>query len=299
MELQHLRAFATVAECGTLTAAAARLHCSQPTVSAQIQTLEKHFGVSLFERQAQGVALTIQGARLLERARSILAGVEQADRLAAALRDGVPETLRLGIIDDGYGLMLQDIIGHYQRQYPDVRLQLRNGASGAKRAEVIAGELEVAIVEGPVLEEELVAWPLMEVTLQIAMTPALCAELAQAELVEVAGRPWVFSDPRCSYAALMSRLSEELGITLDRRFSTDSVQACLELVMAGHAISLCNRDRVAELLAQGSIALWPGFQARLPRSVIAHRDRAEEPAIRALIASCLAAFGKRAGRLVA
>ena len=252
--------------------------------------------MTLFERNAQGASITPVGARLLERARAILNAVARTEGLAAAMRDGVPETVRLGIVDDGYGLMIQDIAAEYRRHYPDVQLTLHNGASGEKRAQIIAGDLEAAVIEGPVLEDEVVAWPLMDVALQIILPPAWASELEHAELATVVACPWIFMSPACSYHALVTRLGEDMDISLDRRFTTDSVQACIDLVSGAQGISLMNRDRVAGHVTRGEITPWSGFHACLPRSIIAHRDRCEEPAIRNLIDSCLRVFRRRAGR---
>lgn len=65
-ELRHLRYFAAVAEAGTVTAAAARLHIAQPSLSQQIAALERRVGAQLFHRGRHGMALTDAGRRLLD-----------------------------------------------------------------------------------------------------------------------------------------------------------------------------------------------------------------------------------------
>src|ERR671928_62978 len=84
----QLRYFLAVAEEGRFSRAANRLHIAAPSLSQQIQALERELRVRLFERTTQRVELTIAGQALVERARVILAEVERAraDVRAAATR---------------------------------------------------------------------------------------------------------------------------------------------------------------------------------------------------------------------
>jgi len=83
MDLQQLRYVVTVAETGSITAAARRLFMGQPNLSRTIRELEKELGISLFERTPRGVAPTRSGESFLAYARSIL---EQVDKLEAMYR---------------------------------------------------------------------------------------------------------------------------------------------------------------------------------------------------------------------
>ena len=79
MELRHLRYFVAVAEEGSLTTAAAlRLHTSQPSLSRQIRELEYQVGAELLSRSVHGVELTAAGKAFLDHARLALAQVDAA-----------------------------------------------------------------------------------------------------------------------------------------------------------------------------------------------------------------------------
>ncbi|WP_167132558.1 LysR family transcriptional regulator [Paramicrobacterium chengjingii] len=77
MELRHLRYFTVVAECGSLTAAAAQLHISQPPLSVAIAQLESDLGARLFTRTARGVDLTSAGHFLLDACTRILGEIDE------------------------------------------------------------------------------------------------------------------------------------------------------------------------------------------------------------------------------
>src|SRR5260221_2974475 len=97
MELRELSAFVAVVEEGGLSAAARRLHVSQPALSQTISGLERELRVQLLVRSRTGTRPTEAGAVLLGEARAVLARYQQAVRTMAQLSDRPEGGLRLGI----------------------------------------------------------------------------------------------------------------------------------------------------------------------------------------------------------
>ncbi len=89
MSLDQLRAVVVVAEEGSVTKAAARLHISQPPLSRQIANLEDELGQRLFDRRSTGMSLNARGQAFVDRARAILDAVD-ALRADLADLDGAP-----------------------------------------------------------------------------------------------------------------------------------------------------------------------------------------------------------------
>src|SRR5919198_245380 len=98
MELRHLATFVAVAEEGSFTRAAGRLHVVQSAVSAAVRALERELGVTLFDRSTHRVELTDAGRALLPEARRTLAAAAAARDAVDQLRGGLRGTVRLGMM---------------------------------------------------------------------------------------------------------------------------------------------------------------------------------------------------------
>src|SRR5690349_5918716 len=96
MNLRAVQAFVAVTDLGTFSAAAKRLHVSQPAMSRQIAALEHEFGFDLFEPSGRGVRLTTRAEDLLVHCRRVLAEAGALRDRARSLRSGQAGSLRIG-----------------------------------------------------------------------------------------------------------------------------------------------------------------------------------------------------------
>ena len=124
---KQLRAFVSVVKLGTLTRAAEALYLSQPTISLQLQALERELGATLMERRRRRINLTDAGEALYELARPLVEGWETLDRDFQARVQGL-QAGRL-IIAAGTSTiqyLLPDLVRRYRERFPAVQLQLAN-----------------------------------------------------------------------------------------------------------------------------------------------------------------------------
>src|SRR4051812_46790265 len=124
MNHAQLRAFHAVADAGGFTRAAAALHVSQPTLSAQVGALESAYGVRLLERRGRGATPTELGRALLDLTRRLFALEAEAEQLLAATRELRSGHLRVGA-DAPYHIIAA--LAEFGRRYPGVRLSLATG----------------------------------------------------------------------------------------------------------------------------------------------------------------------------
>jgi DNA-binding transcriptional LysR family regulator len=148
MELRHLENFVAVAEEGSFTRAASRVHLVQSALSVSIQSLEKELATRLFERTTHQVALTDAGQALLPEARRTLEAAAAARSAVVDANEGMRGTLRLGLMQS---LTLVDVAGfiaRFHRERPLVTIQPRPAAGGSVSLaeEVGRGTLDLAFI---------------------------------------------------------------------------------------------------------------------------------------------------------
>ncbi|WP_101951131.1 LysR family transcriptional regulator [Mycobacterium sp. 3519A] len=141
-----LEAFVAVVEEGSISAAARRLHVSQPAVSQTINALERRIGVELFLRSASGVVRTEAGQALLDEARAILSRLDQLMPAIVGNRGGDADTaLRVGIPPDPAPNIYAAIAG-FSEAHPDIPVQPRYLTADEQVAGLRTGDLDVSFM---------------------------------------------------------------------------------------------------------------------------------------------------------
>ena len=149
MELNNLKAFITVADCASFSAAAEKLHLTQPAVSKRIAALESALDAPLFDRIGRRIRLTEPGAALLPVARRICSDLTQIQQTIASLGQNVAGKLSIGT-SHHIGLhRLPALLREFTARYPEVEMDLHFMDSEDACAAVEANSLELAVVTLP------------------------------------------------------------------------------------------------------------------------------------------------------
>jgi DNA-binding transcriptional LysR family regulator len=149
VELRQLRAFVAVAEEGSFTRAADRLHVVQSAVSAGIRSLERELGTRLFERSTRQVKLSDSGQALLPEARRVLTALALAIDAVAQVDHGLRGSVTLGTMQaQGMrALSVARVVAAFRRDHPGVQVAVRHvGGSLEMVREVRQGRLDLAFV---------------------------------------------------------------------------------------------------------------------------------------------------------
>jgi DNA-binding transcriptional LysR family regulator len=124
MDLRHVRTFITIAEQGTVSQAAPRLHVGQPALSRQLHDLEQEIGFKLFDRVGRGLVLTGEGEQLLANCRNLLSYASSLDMQAQELRCGDRGLLRVAAPPEQIESTLSTFLRQYTQRYPNVQVKL-------------------------------------------------------------------------------------------------------------------------------------------------------------------------------
>ena len=124
MDLRRIRTFVTVAELGTVSKAAERLHVAQPALSRQIASLEDEFGVKLFDRVGRRLLLTSDGEQLLGDCHGLLDYARAVGERAQVLRRGDVGMLRVSASPHLIEGIFPDLLSRFGKRYPNVQVRI-------------------------------------------------------------------------------------------------------------------------------------------------------------------------------
>jgi len=149
--LQQLRGFCYAARSKSISKAAEKLLLSQPSVSLQIQALERELGAQLFQRHGPRITLTHDGQRLYELARPLVEAIDGLDEAFSSLRES-PDRGTVNIAAGGSTIqyLLPPFVESYTREHPQVDVRLHNVTGKAGLELLREGEVDFAV--GPMFD---------------------------------------------------------------------------------------------------------------------------------------------------
>ncbi len=162
MNLRDLKYLVALAEHRHFGRAAAASFVSQPTLSTQIRKLEEELGVLLVERAPRKVMLTPVGRDIVERARRVLADVDQMTEIARRSQDPEAGSIRLGMFPTLGPYLLPHVLPGLREQFPRLEMLLVEEKTDALLDRLREGRLDAALLAMPIHDDQLQVEPLFD-----------------------------------------------------------------------------------------------------------------------------------------
>ena len=160
MDLKQLAYFTAVVDEGTISAAARKLHITQPPLSSQLKLLEKEAGCLLFERGSRSIRLTDAGRMMYERASALLHMSDLLKEELKGYRLGSHGTLRLGVVSSVGGTLFSGWLKGFHEAHPHIRFEIFEANTYQLLEKLQDGLIELAVVRTPFPPGELQCVPL-------------------------------------------------------------------------------------------------------------------------------------------
>lgn len=146
MDFREMTYITTVADCGSITAAARKLYISQPSLSYIVSKVEQDVGVKLFERKNYPLTLTYAGEKYVETARKILALNDNLRRELLDIGLGEKGQINLGIPTERAGYMLPEVLMCFKEKFPGVEVRLFEADSDTLLEQLTKDEINFYII---------------------------------------------------------------------------------------------------------------------------------------------------------
>jgi len=232
-ELDLLRALVMVADCGSFTTAATRLHSTQSTVSQKVRRLEELAGHRLLERGHRDVHPTDAGHTLLGYARRML---DLNEEMAQALAGATVETaVRIGVPEDFVNAQTTRMLAAFSRRHPQVKLEISSGLSRDLAHGFDHGELDLVLVKQRRNTRQAV---------HCRREPMHWIDSQRSSSLQLDPLPLVTFPPRGLYRDEMIHAVEALGLRWRIAFTSSSLSGIQGAVADGIGISLLPRRAV-------------------------------------------------------
>ena len=284
MELHQLRYFVAAAEAGSISRASQRCETAQPTVSQQIQKLEKSVGMPLFDRVGRGIALNDAGRALLPRAKRILAEVQDAGRLLRDDLDAGCGGFHLGAIATIAPYLLPGALSQFTRRFDRCELQITEDLSERLVEGLVDNTLDAAIMSTPV-EHELVEYQTLATEKMMAVAPANSplAKKRYVNLTDLREEPVVLISRMHCLGRQVNEFCATRGVGSRIVCRSSQLMTVLELVRMGLGVSVVP-EMAAATSSQSGYRFLP-IRTHAPSRVITlawRTNRGYSPLLRAL-----------------
>ena len=208
MNLKQAQYVKTIAECGSITAAAKKLFVSQPSLSQMLRQLEQETGLPIFDRSTAPLRLTYAGEKYLHAAERMLAANAELESQLREIRQEHAGRLRLGISITRAMQVMPLVLPVFQQQYPNVTLELTERGSGYLEELLRMGNIDLALAA-------------LEST-----SPSLAYELIEKETIGIlAGRDTAVARQYASGTALpLEAVCRERIVCLTKGHSSRIIQ---------------------------------------------------------------------------
>lgn len=254
VNLTFLETFVWVARLKSFTLAAERLNATQAAISSRVAALELELGVKLFYREHRRLSLTPQGVEALARAEQVLQTARTfVDEVTGAGQ--IRGTLRIGVIDTIAYTWLIDLIRTAKEIYPDLTLELTADTSLRLFELLRAGELELALLMGPVLEPSYLSLELCTFACNWVASPVLQFPEGPVSMGELA-RHLVVSFPKNSQPHNhIFKFFQEGHQTQPRFFAANSLATIIRMATDGIGVATIPPVVAPRELARGELVL--------------------------------------------
>jgi DNA-binding transcriptional LysR family regulator len=290
MDLTHLRYFRTIAQCGSMTAAARVLRVSQPTITVAVKNLEEELKTTLLLRNRSGVTLTKTGEELARYAHDVFDLLDRAEKAIQGLETEEAGRFVIGCHESLGAYFLPDFMLRILEDAPRIEVTLWNGTSAAVEEAVVGRQVDFGLVVNARPHQELVIVDLFKDAVDVFVAAHLLANATPKELLR--DRPLVFAGRVEQCRSIIEQLASA-GLLPSRLLSCGDLELTKSLALAGVGVALLPR-RVAAYGQRGKLVrLDPDLPFFPDKISLIFRGDSHKTRAAARLKEALVAHGKR------
>jgi len=269
LNLHLLRLFAVVARTGSFSRAAEILHISQPAISKGVRDFELQIGCRLLDRTSKGVRPTREGLALARHAAALFAAERAAEEELQALRSLSSGSLRVGASTTIATYMIPECLGIFHRAHPGIDLHVTSANTSDIADLLSAHEVDIALVEGPVVNESLVseAWRTDLMCLIVGADHRFARTSGPIDCALLAEEILIVREPGSGTRDVVAQALAAKRVEPKRSLEIGSTEAIKQAVAAGIGVAIVSKAAIDDQLQLGRIKVVPMRGIRIERTL--------------------------------
>lgn len=235
---RQLEYFVSVSDTLNFRHSAHQLKVSQPTLTAQIATLESNLNVTLFERSRSGTTLSAHGRELLIHAKSLLSSLHSFEEVATNLSDGAATTFRLGVPPTSGPYLLPNVLPDLHATFDELKFYVREDPPRLLVEKLLQGAYDLILTPLPFSVENLTVDPLFSEPLKFVVPAG--HELANQPIIKPAmikGQKVLTIEEQHHFHKQVHDLCHELRAEVLRDFEGTSLDTLRQMVVMGMGVA--------------------------------------------------------------
>jgi DNA-binding transcriptional LysR family regulator len=295
--LSQLETFRRLAREENFTRTAELLNLTQPAVTQHVRALQRHFRVKLVDLVGRRTVLTDAGRFLAARAEVLLGNVAALEREMREFADVRAGELRIGATLTIGTYRLPDLVARFRAEFPNIRLRVEVENTHAMAFAVKAGRVSLALVEGPLVDDELEIEPYAndELVLVVPAAHPFAQRAKPIRAAELANVPFVFREEGSGTRDQVERALAGAGVQPDITLSLPNGEGIVRAVELGIGVAIVSRIVAEAAVRAGRIARVRVRDLELRRTFRLVRLRRQTPSPAALAFALLAHQGGNLG----
>lgn len=282
MEISQLITLVHVAELGSISKAADRMHIVQPALSRQIRMLEEELGAPLFERHGRGMTITATGQEVLDHALRVLGELEAMRRTVEDGRSSFRGLVRIGTPPTVADILTVPLMSSIRTEHPELGIRFSSAFSGYLLDWLGRGDLDIVVSYDPPATKSLRIRPvLMEKLFLVTPAGSMPADTS-VPFAQLAEKELVLPSSNHGLRRIFDDCARTAGITFTSIIEADSFATLVDLTCAGFGATILPVAPIHKLLVSGKLIAIPLVDPQPERKLVIcyPADRPVNPAAR-------------------
>ncbi len=234
MDIENMKAFVSVAECKSISAAAAKLNHLQSNMTAKIKKIEAYYNQELFFRHAKGVELTTDGEKLYQQFKKILFLWEETENKMKKH----DEKLRIGTMVSIGGTQFSNALNKLKKSYPDLSVTLKTGPTDEIEKQILLGNIDIAYTIGTMNNPQ-IKYRQAGVEELVLMGAGIDKNIRLEDYIN--GKNLLILSDNCLYLSILRHIFTDLNIQHGEIIEVGDLETIVQFASMGMGISLASK----------------------------------------------------------